>query len=229
MNEIFYEDIETLPSFTPRMPTFEIYNYRRFSTSEGVSYFVEAKDIDPTQSFESYDHIDPLMRGFVYLMHISGLFVSSGWEGVEDPKVYFDNLKMQEQKIQKSGIQIIDFLTGKYSEFKDKSYRSPFETFEDFISQGEIIRYDHLGLLVPVTNTKTVKNLSSDPYETGLTTIQYKEDLDINGIKFAYFPILVRREDDKSRTTEWRNICSWVLSHLEKKAVLDASYFGRKS
>lgn len=227
MNDIFYEDLETLPFFTPKFPTEEIYNYRRFSTTEGISYFVEAKNIDPIQLIESYGHIDPLMRNFMYLMHVNGLFISTGWEGVSDPKLYFDNLKFQEQKIQRSGIQITDFLSGKDSFFKDKNYRSPFETIDDFLSQGERIRHDYLGLLVPLTNTKTVKNLSSEAYETGLTSIKYELDLDINGSKFAYIPIYVRREDEKSRITEWRNICSFMLSSLERKAVLDARHNSR--
>lgn len=228
MNEIIYEDLETLPSFTPQFPTEEIYNYRSYLTPEGVSYFVKDPSVNPTLPVDSYAHIDPLMRYFVYLMHVNGMFVTAAWQGVSDPKEYFDRLKVHEQQIQRAGMQMFDFFSGEEFFFKDKSYRAPFSTIDDFAALGDEVRHDRIGLLVPTKNAKVVKNLSEEPYETGLSSIAYERELDIDGTKFAYYPISVRREDDRSRMMEWRQLSSWILSNLEKKAVLDESYLSRR-
>ena len=217
---ILHEDLETLPSFTSHFPTEEIYNYRRFLTDEGVSYFTKATDVNLAELTYSYSHIDSIMRYFIYLMHANELFVSTGWEGVKSPKTYFDNLKSQEIKIQRYGLEISDFLTGDSSIFKDKSYRSSFSDLEDFMKIREYLKFDRIGLLVPLSNYEILENLKADSYETGLTSIKYGKDLNINGSGFAYFPISVRREDEKSRITEWRKVCSWILSNLGKKAVI---------
>ena len=78
-----------------------------------------------------------------------------------------------------------------------------------------------MGLLVPATSDKVIENLSKDTYETGLSTFFYEINLDVKGENFAYYKINVRREDDKSNLDEWRNLCSWILSNLEKKLTLN--------
>ena len=126
MNDTLYEDLETLPSFTSQFPTESLYNYRSYLTPAGVSYFVKDPSLNPKLDVTSYTHIEPMMRYFVYLMRTNGLFVTSGWKGISDPKAYFEKLKIQEQKIQKTGVQMFDFFSGSEIFFKDKSYRVPY-------------------------------------------------------------------------------------------------------
>lgn len=231
MNEILYEDLETIPDFCPIFPSKskEPFNYRRFTTEDGVSYFAKSKTVDPTAPVESYGHIEPLMRYFVYLMRLNGLFVTTGWEGVIDPKMYFEQVKTHERQIQKNGIQIFDFSTGQEYWFKDKSYRAPYNTLEHFLEiEGDSVRHDRIGLLIPYTNLQTIENFRKDPYATGLTKVEEEEILDISDDKFAYFPISIRREDEASRKLEWTQLSAWVLKNLERKADINEGHNSRK-
>lgn len=220
MNELLIEDLDTLPGFSPKLPGEDYYNYKRYIGNHGVSYFVHSPDIDPTNEADSYSHIDSTMRYFVHLMRVNGLFTTTSWEGVSDSKKYFENLKSEEKEIRKNGIPIIEFNTGKEFFFKDNNYRVPWDSPQAFADIGTDLRNDRLGLLVPHSYSDFIERLKENTYQTGLSSMEYKEVLSVGDNKYAHFDIQVRHEQDVDRLNEWRGLSVYVLNNLGKKIII---------
>lgn len=219
MNELLFEDLETLPGFSPIFPGDDYFNYKSYIGSNGVSYFVHSPEIDPAYFIDSNSHIESTMRYFVYLARINGLFTTIAWEGVSDTIKHFEQLKVQEKEIRKDGMQMIEFATGKEYFFKDKNYRIPWSSPQDLADIGESIRNDRLGLLVPCSMKNIVESLKENTYQTSLSFIEYKEVLSVDDERYAHFDIQVRHEDKDVRLNEWRNLSVYVLNNLRKIVI----------
>jgi len=220
MNELLFEDLETLPGFSPNFPGEDYFNYKRYIGSYGASYFVHSPDLDPTDKSNSYSHVEISMRYFIHLMTMNGLFITTSWEGISDPKRYFEQLKIEEKEIRKNGLSIKEFSTGNELFFKDKNYRVPWMTPQDFADLGPDIRNDRLGLLIHSSHKEFIEKLKENSYQTGLSSMEYREVLSVENNRYAHFDIKVRHEQDIDRLNEWRNLSVYILNNLNKKIII---------
>lgn len=226
MDELFYEDLDTLPGFTAQFPETEPYNYRRYISDNGISYFVPDSDIDFSAVTEKVTQTEPMLSHLSHLLRCNGMYPTTAWTGISNQEEYFLKAKEDERTIRKTSICLTNYLTGKEIWFKDENYRIPWNDPQGIAAanSSEFV----MGILVPGELEIVIENLDQNKFETPVSALNFLGMLDVLGIQYRYYEYHQTAISELEDKSNWTDFSVYMFNSLGKKVKFHASDSSRK-